>query len=171
MSIQAAGVLTIAMENKSHIWLTLISQENGGKDHGLWGSFGGYVDPGEDPLTAAFRELSEESMGLLTVINGGIYSKEDLEKKSLTVVDMRMHEHPSKWFRLYVVEIAYDPQLPEMFHRRFLDVIKNPNIPKEYKEKSYAAWVPLHNILNSYPLRPSFRSTIKNLFSCCPMLI
>lgn len=61
-----AGVLPWTVDPKGNLHI-LLGREAGGPDKGKWSDFGGGVEP-KDPslLAAAFREMGEESMNLLT---------------------------------------------------------------------------------------------------------
>ncbi|WP_341720484.1 NUDIX domain-containing protein [Micromonospora sp. FIMYZ51] len=54
---QCADAIVTATDAEDTRWLLLIERGDG---HG-WALPGGYVDPGEDPTAAAFRELAEET--------------------------------------------------------------------------------------------------------------
>ncbi|MBL6277848.1 NUDIX domain-containing protein [Micromonospora fiedleri] len=54
---QCADAIVTAVDTEGTRWLLLIERGDG---HG-WALPGGYVDPGENPTAAAFRELAEET--------------------------------------------------------------------------------------------------------------
>lgn len=54
---QCADAIVTAADPDGWRWLVLVERADG---HG-WALPGGYVDPGEDPTDAAFRELAEET--------------------------------------------------------------------------------------------------------------
>ncbi len=69
-----AGVLPWTVDPKGRLWI-LLGRESAGPEAGKWSDFGGGVEPKDrSTLAAAWREMGEESMGLL---NG---SGEDSEK-------------------------------------------------------------------------------------------
>jgi len=60
-----AGVLPWTVDSKGHLRI-LLGREAGGHEAGKWSDFGGGVEPKDhSSLAAAFREMGEESMGLL----------------------------------------------------------------------------------------------------------
>ncbi|WP_435090161.1 NUDIX domain-containing protein [Micromonospora aurantiaca (nom. illeg.)] len=54
---QCADAIVTAIDTYGCRWLLMVERSDG---HG-WALPGGYVDPGEDPTTAAYRELAEET--------------------------------------------------------------------------------------------------------------
>lgn len=52
-----ADAIVTAVDRDNHVWLVMVERGDG---HG-WALPGGYVDPGEGPVWAAFRELHEET--------------------------------------------------------------------------------------------------------------
>lgn len=54
---QCADAIVTATDTYGCRWLLMVERSDG---HG-WALPGGYVDPGEDPTTAAYRELAEET--------------------------------------------------------------------------------------------------------------
>lgn len=60
------GVLPWSIDPKGSKWI-LLGRESDGPEQGKWSDFGGGVEPKDSSvLRAAFREMEEESMGLLS---------------------------------------------------------------------------------------------------------
>lgn len=113
------------------------------KDTGLWALPGGHVDPGEDPLTAAYRELEEETGVILPA------SRESRITYQGPVADLRATAHA--W-----------PETTAVVHR--IDQMISANGADDATD---AAWVPIDIVRQDDVLFGSHQFLVKQALLVC----
>ena len=122
---------------------------------GSFSGFAGFREADESPRTCAAREFFEETMGILMdqadaedVLEGAEYFEFPASS-------------PGQIFRLYVLEIPYDPAIASEFKKRYAQLSRLRADPK-FLEKDEVRWVMPKTMRraiagkNALRLRPEF---------------
>ena len=151
------GILPMAVyKNKKYF---LIGREYIGaiKVGGLWSDFGGRKNKKETFEETAIREGFEETDGII----GNLKEIEKLVKDKTDKIIKISNE-----YKMYIIEIEYDPDLPKKFREQFLKVKKeNPELinTNGLYEKDMIKWVESSKIKKDYKMyRNNFKRILKD---------
>ena len=139
------GILPIAFHNnKTYILIGreyLYAKKNGG----LWSDFGGGKHKNETFEETGVREGYEETMGHIGSKNK---IKKLIKEKLVKIIDIKCE------YKMYIIEIDYDKDLPKKFRDDFLKVKKEDpeliNNNNGLYEKDMIRWIELGKIKNDY---------------------
>tara|TARA_B100000900_G_scaffold410233_1_gene427652 strand:- start:1196 stop:1696 length:501 start_codon:yes stop_codon:yes gene_type:complete len=146
-----AGILPVAIHDEKIYFLFSREYERTAKNKFMeeWRDFGGTTEKGETHMDTAIREGWEESMGFL----GNKKTVENLIKNKLVTT---VHENK---YKLYVVLVDYDKDLPKKFHQHFQNMLKKDKtkISKNgFYEKDKLRWIRLQRLRYNYHLFPKW---------------
>ena len=152
------GILPAAIHKGKLYFLFSREYIHSKDDGGMWSDFGGSKDHNETFEQTALREGWEESSGIL----GTKSQIRDLMKyKTLKTITTR-------GYRVYIVLINYNKNLPKQFRKDFLKVEKNnPELIHKKNglyEKDMLKWIEYSKLRSHYKLfRIWYRSFIKEI--------
>jgi len=147
-SFIGAGVLFYDLDSETKEPMFLLGKEfrpyeGGKKRHGTYSDFGGHADEGEDPKATAVRELTEESMGHLSI---------NLPE-GMPIESYCFRNYPKSYY-IFIHKVKKQDTLKsvENFNAQFKHAEENDLLPKEPNglfEKSEMKWFTLKEIIAS----------------------
>lgn len=161
------GILPVAKHN-GRIYL-LFSRErkllSNDKDKGKWSDFGGSREKNESQYQTAIREGIEESAGLLG-------NKSQLTQ---TIKNHLVGNIQDKKYSIWMIEVKYDKNLPNIFHKHFMDGVKHHTSLVTDKnglyEKDKIAWFNVNYLHQKKHLfRPFYKKYIPQIIKIAKTL-
>jgi len=152
-----AGILPVAIFNGKIYFLFSREQNSGNSDNNQWSDFGGRKEKNETYRETAIREGWEESDGFL----GDMSNIADLiDNKTVAIIKRNKY-----W--TYIVEINYDKDLPDLFHKKFQKIKDNtPDLIARngFYEKDKLRWIEHDHIKKNMSIyRPWYRAIINEI--------
>ena len=152
------GILPAAIHKGKLYFLFSREYIHSKDDGGMWSDFGGSKDHNETYDQTAFREGWEESSGILGTKTD---IKNLMKYKTLKTITIR-------GYRVYIVLINYNKNLPKQFRKKFLNIEKNnPELIHKKNglyEKDMLKWIEYSKLRSHYKyFRIWYRSIIKEI--------